>query len=163
MKYFAYGSNMSLARLQDRVPSAQRLGMFCLRKHQLAFHKSSKDGSGKCDAYFTDDTEHSIFGALFEINEKEKKDLDRAEGLGYGYDQKLVQVEDVDGKVLEATTYIATKIDGTLLPYSWYLNHVVVGAKEIDVPASYLDKILSVKTIEDTDKERDREQREMYN
>ncbi len=48
MKYFAYGSNMSLARLKGRVPSAKRLGMFCLRNHQLAFHKiSKKDGSAK--------------------------------------------------------------------------------------------------------------------
>ncbi|HHX8335971.1 TPA: gamma-glutamylcyclotransferase family protein [Vibrio diabolicus] len=162
MKYFAYGSNMSLARLRERVPSAKRIGMYCLTKHQLSFHKSSKDGSGKCDAYFTDNIKHNIFGALFEIDENEKKALDRAEGLGYGYDQKLVNVEGLDGQVFEAVTYVATNIDNTLAPYSWYLNHVVVGAKETSVPENYLENILAVEVLEDTDKERDRKQRKMY-
>ena len=40
MKYFAYGSNMSFARLQARVPSARSLGCYALRQHDLRFHKS---------------------------------------------------------------------------------------------------------------------------
>ncbi|EIJ0985386.1 gamma-glutamylcyclotransferase family protein [Vibrio vulnificus] len=162
MKYFAYGSNMSLTRLRERVPSAERVGMFSLKEHDLAFHKSSKDGSGKCDAYFTGNMEDNIFGALFEIDENEKRSLDRAEGLGYGYDEKVVQVEDDQGNFFEAITYVATNIDGSLVPYSWYLNHVIVGAQETGVPVSYLEKIQAVTTIEDSNKERDKEQREMY-
>ncbi|EJL6332768.1 gamma-glutamylcyclotransferase [Vibrio cholerae] len=162
MKYFAYGSNMSLTRLKKRVPSAERVGMFSLKKHDLAFHKSSKDGSGKCDAYFTGNLEDNIFGALFEIDENEKKSLDRAEGLGHGYDEKRVQVEDGRGSTFEAVTYVATNIDKSLVPYSWYLNHVVVGAQETGVPVSYLEKIKSVTASEDSNKERDKEQREMY-
>ncbi|MUJ20624.1 gamma-glutamylcyclotransferase [Aliivibrio fischeri] len=162
MKYFAYGSNMSLTRLRERVPSAQRVGMFSLKKHNLAFHKSSKDGSGKCDAYFSGNVEHNIFGALFEIDEKEKSSLDRAEGLGYGYDEKLVQVEDERGNVFEAVTYVATNIDESLFPYSWYLNHVVIGAQETCVPECYLEKIKTVTVIEDSNKERDNMQRKMY-
>lgn len=162
MKYFAYGSNMSLARLIERVPSAERIGVFSLKKHDLAFHKSSKDGSGKCDAYFTGNMEDNIFGSLFEIDENEKRSLDRAEGLGYGYDEKTVQVEDGQGNFLEAITYVATDINESLVPYSWYLNHVVVGAKETGVPVSYLEKIQAVTTIEDSNKERDKKQREMY-
>jgi len=38
MKYFAYGSNMSLLRLRARVPSAERIGMFTLVEHALRFH-----------------------------------------------------------------------------------------------------------------------------
>ena len=39
VKYFAYGSNMSLVRLRERVPSAERLGVFILAEYQLRFHK----------------------------------------------------------------------------------------------------------------------------
>jgi gamma-glutamylcyclotransferase len=53
MYYFAYGSNMSLSRLRERVPSAEAVGCFSLNGHDLRFHKLSKDGSGKCDAFFT--------------------------------------------------------------------------------------------------------------
>lgn len=162
MKYFAYGSNMSLARLRVRVPSAQRLGMYCLKNHDLAFHKRGKDGSAKCNAYFTDKEEHYIWGALFDIDVSEKSALDIAEGLGDGYNEKLVQVEGSDGNSVEATTYYATNIDSSLKPYSWYLNHVVIGAKEIGVPPDYLQKISFVEAIEDPDKERDRTERKIY-
>lgn len=47
-------------------------------------------------------------------------------------------------------------------PFSWYLNHVVVGAKESNVPSQYLDVIQSTECIEDPDLIRDAKQRAMY-
>ena len=38
LNYFAYGSNMSLARLRARIPSAEKVGSFMLREHSLRFH-----------------------------------------------------------------------------------------------------------------------------
>lgn len=162
MKYFAYGSNMSLVRLQQRVPSAKKIGVFTLKEHQLRFHKSSKDGSGKCDAFQTINVDNTVIGALFEINENEKKALDKAEGLGYGYNQKRVKVQNDVGDAYEAITYYATKTDSSLKPYSWYLNHVVIGAKETKVPAQYLAMIESIEWLKDPDTKRDSEQRAMY-
>ena len=162
MKYFAYGSNMSLLRLRERVPSAENIGVFMLKEHQLRFHKTSKDGSGKCDAFQTNNNRDMVIGALFEINDDEKEALDRAEGLGYGYDEKIVNVLNDSGMSFEALTYYATKMDSSLKPYSWYLNHVVIGAKEINIPAQYLDAIQSIECIEDPDENRDAKQRAMY-
>jgi gamma-glutamylcyclotransferase len=163
MKYFAYGSNMSLIRLRERVPSAEVVGVFTLKAHQLLFHKSSKDGSGKCDAFETGNDYNKVIGALFEINKNEKKHLDRAEGLGYGYEEKIVTVQNDSVGEFEAVTYHATKIDSLLMPYSWYLNHVIIGAREIQVPAQYLAIIESTKCIVDPDKNRDSRQRSLYN
>jgi len=42
MKYFSYGSNMSIRRLADRVPSAQLVTVAKLPSHTLRFHKRSK-------------------------------------------------------------------------------------------------------------------------
>lgn len=162
MNYFAYGSNMSLVRLQERVPSAKLIGVFSLKSHQLKFHKSSKDGSGKCDIFETSKDSDTVFGALFEIDSRDKFALDKAEGLGYGYDEKKVKVHSDSQGDLEAITYYAIKIDASLKPYSWYLNHVVVGAKEVKVPATYLSMIESTESIEDSDKKRDLKQRAMY-
>jgi hypothetical protein len=50
-EYFAYGSNMETARLRERMPSAKPLGVAKLSGHELRFHKRSKDGSGKCNAF----------------------------------------------------------------------------------------------------------------
>ena len=160
MKYFAYGSNMSLVRLRERVPSAERIGTFFLKEHQLRFHKVSKDGSGKCDAFKTNNTGDVVIGALFEINEK--KALDIAEGLGYGYDEMIVNVQNNSGETFEVLTYYAIKMDSSLKPYYWYLNHVVIGANETNVPVQYLDVIQSTECIKDPDKNRDAKQRAMY-
>lgn len=162
MKYFAYGSNMSLLRLRERVPSAERIGVFVLKEHQLRFHKSSGDGSGKCDAFQTNDRGDMVIGALFEISADEKGALDRAEGLGYGYDEKIVKVENDFGEAFDAFIYYAIRMDSSLKPYSWYLNHVVIGAKEAQVPAQYFNIIQSVECIEDPDQHRDAKQRALY-
>jgi hypothetical protein len=76
MKYFAYGSNMSLARLQARTPSARRLGTAVLESHDLRFHKAGKDGSGKCDVVHTGGAE-CVYGVLYEID-AERDRLERA-------------------------------------------------------------------------------------
>lgn len=163
MYYFAYGSNMSLARLRERVPSATRLGCYLLREHDLRFHKSCDDGSGKCDAFFTSNAAHVIYGALFEIDPGQKPDLDRAEGLGYGYDVKQVSVVASDASVIEAMTYVATAIDESLQPYSWYLNHVLIGAIETALPGDYVKrKLKGVHAIEDKDKLRNTQQRAIH-
>jgi gamma-glutamylcyclotransferase len=64
---------MSLPRLRERLPGAERIGVFTLTGHTLKFHKgSNNDGSGKCDAMFTGNPKDSVVGELFEISESEK-------------------------------------------------------------------------------------------
>ena len=163
MKYFAYGSNMSIARIRDRVPGAEPLGCHVLREHDLRFHKSSKDGSGKCDAFFTEDQDHVIYGVLFEICSRQKKNLDKIEGLGYGYEEKRIEVVSSNSIQVEAVTYFATNIDQCLRPYTWYVNHVLVGAQEASLPIAYIEeKISIIGAVEDPDKERDFAQRAIH-
>jgi hypothetical protein len=97
------------------------------------------------------------------MDPKEKLALDNAEGLGYGYEQKEITVTGQDATSVTAITYMATKIDENLKPYSWYLNHVLVGAKEASLPSDYIEeKIASIEAIEDSDKERDAQQRAIH-
>ncbi len=151
MKYFAYGSNMALARLQERTPSARRLATCALPGHALRFHKVGRDGSGKCDAYATGDPEDRVVGALFEICPGQKPALDAAEGLGAGYEQKVVLLKDGEGNRVEALTYYATAIDELLKPFCWYKNHVLIGARESALPPAYIARIERVETWRDPD------------
>lgn len=162
MKYFAYGSNMSIARLRQRTPSAERVGTFILTGHELRFHQLSKDGSGKCDAYQTNNPLSQVYGALFEINEKEKPALDLAESLGVSYGEKVVKIVSASGEVHEAITYYGLNTAPSLKPFSWYLNHVVIGARESQLPAPYLKLIEATECIEDGDTLRDKRERAMY-
>lgn len=155
MHYFSYGSNMSIKRLLNRAPSAKKVGVGMLVKHELKFHKvSKKDGSAKCDAFETGNPEHKLYGVVFRISKEDKSELDRNEGLGYGYEQKDVKVIMNNGATIDAFTYYATSIDPELKALDWYKEHVLYGAKENELPIEYIRSIESMEYDEDSDTER---------
>lgn len=159
--YFAYGSNMSIKRLRARVPSALALCVGELPDHTLAFHKNStRDGSSKCD--ITVSRSDKVLGVLFEISVDEKPELDRQEGLGYGYNEKLVEIVTEDRGVVKALTYFAININAELLPYSWYKRHVLEGAKEAELPSWYTTRIENVPCNTDPDKVREARELKIY-
>ena len=160
--YFAYGSNLFEARLQARVPSAKAIGTHTLPAHDLRFHKhSDKDGSGKCDAYYTGDKNHAVIGRLFTIDAGEVAALDKAEGLGTGYLKKEIPIPNKTGTTETAFTYHAapTAIDNTIHPFTWYKQHVLTGGKEAGLPNNYIKKIEAITATPDPN--RDREKMEM--
>lgn len=151
--YFAYGSNMAHKRLVERVGDCQLIGKTVLECHQLCFHKIGQDGSAKCDAYFTGDSDHRVYGVLFSIPSHQQEVLDRFEGVGRGYERKTIELE--YGRVrYNAFLYYATHIDVNLRPYHWYKHHVVKGAREAGLPADYQAYIKRVMSITDPDSER---------
>ena len=155
MNYFAYGSNMAVDRLQERVSSVRLIGVYRLASHVLRFHKIGKDGSAKCDAFFTGSRSDVIEGVAFEIDRADVEVLDRIEGRGYGYETKTVRVTDADGD-LEAFTYVATDIDEALHPFTWYKNHVLVGATKAGLSHGYVAWIEGVKAVRDPDQTREK-------
>lgn len=162
MLYFSYGSNMSIKRLCARVPSAKFITIAVLEKHELKFHKVSNDGSGKCDVEETLHNEQSVTGVVFDICESEKPYLDLKEGLGSGYDEKVIVVKSTEGESIEAITYYATKIDSTLKPYHWYKEHVIRGAKENNLPDEYIEVIVSIVSVQDPNQDRHNTEMAIY-
>jgi len=164
MIYFAYGSNMCTGRLRGRVPSATPVRVAKLSNHSLRFHKQSTDGSGKGDAYFTGEQRDVIWAVIFEIDPREKADLDRAEGVGHGYAEKQITVIDLESHPYPLFMYAAeaTHIDPALAPYSWYKRFVVEGAREHHLPAEYIAAIEAVEAIEDPDRQRDARNRRIH-
>ena len=153
---------MSSKRLQCRVPSANFVTIATLNNHDLRFHKISTDGSGKCDAFETGNRKHTVIGVVYEISAAEKPMLDQKEGLGYGYNEKVVSVEMNSGEIIEAVTYYAIKIDPVLNPYQWYKQHVLRGATEHGLAATYVDCIDKVAAFDDPNPERHEEELSIY-
>lgn len=152
IRYFAYGSNMSKARLRQRVPSALCLGSARLAGYRLAFHKAGRDGSAKCDIVPQADT--TVHGVVFEIDAGEKPLLDRREDLGRGYQTRTVELDTDDHGRLSAFTYIALLIDPRLQPFDWYKQHVLFGATENRLPVDYVAAIAAVACIDDMNRQR---------
>ena len=153
---------MSLARIRKRVPSAARIGTCRLPNHTLKFHKIGADGSAKCDALYTGNPEDHLHGALYLIDPEEKSSLDQVEGLGAGYEEKTVQLHDHTGVAYEAYTYYATHVDPNLMPFTWYVNHVVVGAHEATLPTPYIADLEATISVTDPDAQRAARERGIY-
>jgi gamma-glutamylcyclotransferase (GGCT)/AIG2-like uncharacterized protein YtfP len=151
MFYFAYGSNLSVARLQKRVPSSRLITTGLLRHHCLVFHKIGRDGSAKCDAYYTGRQNDYILGAVYRLDPAHKPLLDEAEGLGNGYEIKDILVSTGLGTEITAFLYSATAIDRSRKPFHWYKEHVLRGMKEHSFPDQYLSMVSAIESIVDDD------------
>jgi cation transport regulator ChaC len=149
---FAYGSNMLSARIQKRCPSARACGVARLPGYDLAWHKRSEDGSGKCDVV-TGAADSAVFGVVYAVARSEKAGLDRAEGLGVGYQERAASVV-LGDSATNAVLYVATQTDPKLLPYSWYRDLVVAGAQEHGLPQEYLHRLQAAPAKEDPNRER---------
>lgn len=153
--YFAYGSNMLTRRLRapNRAPSAVPVNGGYLARRRLTFDKVSQDGSGKCDAHATQSKTDRVYGVVFEIGDSDRASLDKAEGLGKGYEEQTVQVITSAGTV-SARTYMATNKDPALRPYHWYKALTIAGALEHGVPTAYVEWLRTFDSVEDQKSDR---------
>lgn len=135
-------------RLMERVPSAELIGVSKLPGYKLTFHKRSVDGSGKCNMYETGSDE--VFGAVYRLLPEQKADLDSFEGKGSGYIDNQIRVS-VAGTEYSCFTYLAQQshITDDIVPYEWYKELVLLGAKYLGLPASYIESIDQVESKPD--------------
>lgn len=148
MLYAAYGSNLHPLRLQQRTPSAQLVGTSEIAHYSLRFHKRGyRDFSGKCNLIWQKDK--TAFVAIYNIDKNEIPLLDRAEGVGAGYDKTLIAVEGFGDCIVYLAT--STHIDDSLLPFSWYKALVIAGCERLMFPVSYVESIRAVAALKDTD------------
>jgi len=153
--YFAYGSNLHPMRLIERVPSAELVDVVPLRQYRLAFEKKSQDGSSKCNLVRSDEKSDTVYGAIYHIDSSHKQTLDGFEGRGHGYLDDSLTVE-LQGKAYSCFTYFAqtSHIEHDLMPYHWYKNLVVLGAKHLQFPDVYVRSIQMIESVEDPDETR---------
>ena len=158
--YFAYGSNMSLARLQARVPAARHAGCARPPAHTPKFHKLGDDGSAKLDAVPSDAQGDAVLGVLYRMSAQDKAVLDPIEGRGYEVVE--VAVESMSDGPVKAFMYRALRIDPDARPFAWYVNHVLVGARAAGLPDAYVAAIAATPSIDDPDPARDARERAIH-
>jgi gamma-glutamylcyclotransferase (GGCT)/AIG2-like uncharacterized protein YtfP len=136
---FSYGSNMCRQRLCARVPLARALEPAWLGGYAFRMHKRGYDGSGKADAHYTGDAADRLWGVLFEIRAADWDTLDRAEGVGVGYDRHAVTVLTADGTERAAELYVARRewVCPRVVPFTWYKRFVTHGAEQHGLPPDY--------------------------
>ena len=137
--YFAYGSNLVVARMRERVPSARPLGRARLDGRRLCFDKRGRDGSGKANLR-PHATSH-VWGALYSLDPNDWPALDACER---GYARVEVEVVTDAGERLTAETYVARVHTDLPVAFDWYKALLVAGAREHDLPEDYVALLASL-------------------
>jgi gamma-glutamylcyclotransferase len=148
MLYAAYGSNLHPLRLRRRVPSARLLGNATLDGWSLRFHKRSwRDGSGKCT--LVREAGRCAHLAVYHIAPVERPRLDRAEGLGRGYEHREVELP----RFGQAFTYLGAEshLDPSLAPFRWYRRLVLLGCLRHGFPEAYVERVRRQPAVSDPD------------
>ncbi len=147
MLYFAYGSNLSQPRMLARLPQAVYLGVARLPGYQFQLNKRGADDSAKANIIMSDDPDASVYGVLYLMGDDEKLLLDSLEGEGYRSEE--VAVEGPENTILDAFAYIALEPVIGLIPYDWYLRHIIHGAKQSGLPQAYVYQLKQTGTQRD--------------
>jgi hypothetical protein len=133
--YFAYGSNLSPARMVGRIAEARSLGAARLAGFRLCLDKRGGDGSGK--ANLREDPSESVWGALYSFDASEWLRLD---GFEPGYERIAVEVE-WQGTTRPAHTYRSRLLTPDPVPFAWYKRLIVDGARAQRLPEEWIRRL----------------------
>ena len=145
MLYFAFASNLHQGQMKRWCPASRFLKAAVLEGYRFVYDGFSVTWDGAVGNIVKSDSEH-VWGALYEITERDRLTLDAFENYPRDYDHRDVEVRDRDGKVYRAMTYFRT---GRPLgkPHPDYERIVIDGAKECGLPDEYIDRALRVTRI----------------
>lgn len=126
--YVAYGSNLNLAQMSHRCPTAKVKGKGVLKGYQLTFR-------GVATIEPVKDAETPV--GVWEITPRDEKALDYYEGYPRMYRKETVEVELVDGTKVQAMVYIMN--DGRpSLPSNYYYDVIREGYNDVGIDEKYL-------------------------
>lgn len=144
--YFAYGSNMDVARMLTRNAPFTRRIKGRVGGHRLVFNKISDSNPGFGFANIIPEQGYDVMGVLYEVNADGLLQLDKYEGVRGGhYFRCQMSVSMDDGTTVEATVYLAhpNKVEDGLLPTASYMDHLYRGLDVLgEGGKSYLDQAL---------------------
>lgn len=141
--YFAYGSNLLRSQMVRRTGPLQvapwQPRVARLEGYQVVFNKF---GSNGLDIYANIVSPGpGVWGAIYRCTPDVLAALD---GFEIGYTHLPVRVADTLGNLFDAIAYVATPENtveqGT--PTDAYLQRIIVGAREFDLPPEYILSIL---------------------
>lgn len=137
--YFAYGSNMSINRISERINMVETVSIGFLLDYKLLLNKKSVDGTGKANIVYS--RNNVVWGVVYKLYEYYMDKLDQIEE---GYERKSFEVITEEGKI-EANAYISYKLTDAY-PTKYYKEFVLEGAVEHKLPDEYINYLTSIPT-----------------
>ncbi len=141
--HFAYASNMSRAQVVQRAggePQQEKLAR--LENYELNFDKVARGGTGT--ANIVPAAGKTVWGVLYRLTEQQLRALDRFEGVPDHYRRSEVTVVDEQGNKVGAQAYLARRVRKGLKPDRLYLQRIIQGAEEHQLPADYVRQLKKI-------------------
>jgi hypothetical protein len=135
--YFAYGSNMSSARLAARLGEVRPLGRATLDHFELAWNKPGLDGSGKANV--RRQVGAATWGVVYALAPADWPILD---GFERGYARETHPVRDDAGRQRSVQLYRWRQNTPDHTPSAEYLGLVLAGAREHQLPAAVIQELI---------------------
>lgn len=121
--YIAYGSNMNIdLMVTNRCPDSKLLGTSQIDGYALEFH----GGNGGAVATIVPREDSRVPVVLWEISERDERNLDRYEGWGSLYFKKDFRVY-LGKRKVSAFAYIMTSGYDVGIPSEYYYNTILEG------------------------------------
>lgn len=152
--YFAYGSNLNPAQMEERCPGHRVVGRAVLRDHVLRFRGYGRDWAGAV-ATVEPATGDDVHGVVFALTDAHYAALDVYEGCdGEGADTNLYdrvgrRVEIEDGSPLDVLTYVM-RPDPEAPPSRRYRDAIVAGMRHHGLPASAIAALEAMPVAEES-------------
>ncbi len=142
-QYFAYGSNMARAVMQEACPQHRYLGRARLPGHRLAFtRRSVRTGTGVADVVA--DSQREVWGALYTLDGADLETLDRKEGAGWAYERTSVRVYADGGAAHDAAAYVVlVRSPAEIPPSAAYARGLIEAARARALPDHYIEALSS--------------------
>ena len=144
--YFAYGSNMhDSAFLERRRMRPLEWRAARLKGYRLRFNLDGFPKGKAAPANVSPEPGAEVWGVLYRITRREMLRLNSTEGVpGRGYRPTWLAVEDIDGRMVDAMTYVASgnAVDGR--PSLRYITLLREGARAHGLPTAWLRMLESV-------------------
>lgn len=145
--YFAFGSNLKKKRLNINCPCAEFVSIAKLSNYQLKFLGRSLTWGNCATATIVKSVDGYVWGSVWRLPANEVEALDKQEGVHLNIYKKLsVSVTTPDDTSLECITYARPEDDPPGLPSPQYLQVILEGGKEINLPESYMQNLSSIET-----------------
>lgn len=141
--YIAYGSNLNIAQMTMRCPTAQIFSTGQLNNWELIY-RGSKTGS---HATIRRKKGSTIPVLVWDIQPQDEKNLDMYEGFPVYYYKQNIMVE-IGGNRRKAMVYIMNDRALPGMPSPHYVNTIRQGYKDNGFDISVLEKSLVVNSIE---------------
>jgi gamma-glutamylcyclotransferase len=138
--YFAYGANMHFGIFcgwRGMRPLDWRPGR--VRGYRLRFNLEGRPRGKSAPANVFPDPQAEVWGVLYKLTRRDLVRLDATEGIPWSrYRPLWLEAEDIDGRPLRATTYIARGKESDGRPSLRYITLLRDGARTHKLPEHYI-------------------------